>query len=96
MQARLRGLQFRIDGIRRLSRSPLGATVKLYDMMWASFLDMNDQLQGFARMTHPQHAGPALVEAVDSLGQEAKIIAFRPYQPCPCPVPLEEFAEVPL
>jgi hypothetical protein len=96
LQARLRGLQFRIDGIRRLSRTPLGATVKIHEMMWASFLEMNDQLQGFVRLNGAQFAGPTLLEEVDRVRPLAEVIAFRPHHPCPCPVPLEEVAEVPL
>lgn len=41
----LRRLQFRIDGIRRRSRSSLGAVVKINALMWESFLAMNDGLQ---------------------------------------------------
>jgi hypothetical protein len=51
MQARLRGIQFRVDCIRRLSRSPLGALIKIQAMMWESFLRMDQELQGFARRT---------------------------------------------
>lgn len=94
--ARLRGLQFRLDGIRRLSLSPLGATVKIDDMMWLSFFEMNDRLQGMARMPLPQRAGPVLLKKDDSVRREAKVIAFRSHCPCPYPLPLEEFAEIPL
>jgi len=45
IQLRLRQLQFRIDGIRQRSRSPLGATVKIHALMWEYFLGMNDELQ---------------------------------------------------
>ena len=45
IQLRLRQLQFRIDGIRRRSRSPLGTVVKINALMWDSFLGMNDELQ---------------------------------------------------
>ena len=45
IRLRLRQLQFRIDGIRRRSRSPLGATVKIHSLMWDSLLEMNDELQ---------------------------------------------------
>jgi hypothetical protein len=47
LQLRLRQLQFRIDGIRRLARTPLGALLKMQALMWDSFLRMNEALQQF-------------------------------------------------
>lgn len=67
MQRRLRGLQFRIDQVRRLAHTPLGATVKIYTLMWGSFLTLNRELSGI-------HSAPPLAE------QSARIIAFRPRQ----------------
>jgi len=37
-QQRLRGLQFRIDMVRRRSRTPLSACLKISSMMWESLL----------------------------------------------------------
>jgi hypothetical protein len=37
-QQRLRGLQFRIDMVRRRSRTPMGACLKISSMMWESLL----------------------------------------------------------
>lgn len=42
-QARLRGLQFRVDAVRQLSKSDLGAAVKIYEMMWLSFRQLADE-----------------------------------------------------
>ena len=42
---RLRGIQYRVEAIRSASRSPLGATVKIHELMWKSFLQMNQRLQ---------------------------------------------------
>jgi hypothetical protein len=47
LQHRLRGLQFRIDGVRRLAHNPLNSTLQVYSMMWASFNRLNDELSGF-------------------------------------------------
>ncbi|HSG21339.1 MAG TPA: DUF3135 domain-containing protein [Azonexus sp.] len=80
MQARLRGLQFRIDAIRRLSRSPLGATVKLNAMMWESFFEMHQQLQAFVRLTESPEACPTVSAEADSGCHDAQIIEFRPRQ----------------
>lgn len=81
MQARLRGLQFRIDAIRKLSRSPLGATVKINAMMWESFLEMDQQLQAFVRLTRSPEAGPALPAEVDEAPKKAQVIEFRARRP---------------
>jgi len=80
MQARLRGLQFRIDAVRRLSRSPLGATVKLNAMMWESFMEMHQQLQAFVRLTGSPEACPTVSAEADSACHDARIIEFRPRQ----------------
>lgn len=71
---RLRGLQFRIDGIRRLSRSRLGTTIKIHEMMWQSFLRLNSGLQDLVRATAGQ-APPSYVAHVPAAG--AQILRFR-------------------
>ena len=77
IQLRLRQLQFRIDGIRQRSRSPLGAAVKIQKLMWDNFLRLNDQLQEFSS----PRRGPQRAET-GSIGQpasphSAQLIAFR-------------------
>ena len=47
LKRRLLGLQFRIDVVRRRSKNPLGATVKIYHMMWDSFLNLHNELTTF-------------------------------------------------
>ena len=44
-QRRLRGLQFRLDCIRRLTHTPLAALIKMQALMWESFLEMEQELQ---------------------------------------------------
>lgn len=51
-QRRLRGLQFRIDGIRQLSHTPLAALLKMQALMWESFFSMNQELQNFVKFVH--------------------------------------------
>jgi uncharacterized membrane protein YdfJ with MMPL/SSD domain len=74
------GIQFHVDGIRRLSRSSaLGATVRVYQLMWKSFLQMNQVWQDFipienngpnrARSKQPTKRGPLT---------SAQILQFRP------------------
>lgn len=77
LRRRLRGLQFQIDGVRRLSRSALGATVKIYQLMWNSFLTLNDHLQDLSRPEAPLCATPG---AGDRPTKSAQIIPFRAAQ----------------
>lgn len=77
LRRRLRGLQFQIDGVRRLSRSALGATVKIYQLMWNSFLTLNDHLQDLSRPEAPLCAAPG---AGDRPAKSAQIIPFRAAQ----------------
>jgi len=51
IQQRLRQIQFRVDGIRLRSRSPLGALIKIQALMWESFLQMDQELQQLAPLT---------------------------------------------
>lgn len=78
MQARLRGLQFRVDCLRRLSRSPLGATVRIYELMWDSFLDLNASFQApIGGEIRPLPGGGAAATAKPP-ATDAQILEFRP------------------
>lgn len=44
LQPKLNQLQWRLDGIHR-QHTPMGALLVMQNMMWESFLNMNDQLQ---------------------------------------------------
>lgn len=76
VQLRLRQLQFRIDGIRRRSGSPLGATLKIHALMWESFLKMNEELKEFVAQTR----GPGVVGRLRSalLSESQDAINIRP------------------
>lgn len=62
---RLQGLQFRIDYIHRRAGSSLGATVKVYRMMWQSFLRLHEELTSFR-------------EPVEVPRRSAQVLDFRP------------------
>lgn len=82
LQQRLYGIQFRVDAIRRLSRSPLGALVKIQALMWRSFLDLDHELKMFAR--RPARSAPPGEKPADRgspAAGGARIIAFRPRSP---------------
>ena len=72
IQLRLRQLQFRIDGIRRRSRSPLGATVKINSLMWGSLLEMNDELQKL----RPGNRSPRRPEPTRQSADSAQVLLF--------------------
>jgi hypothetical protein len=67
---RLRGLQFRIDMERQRSRTSMRALLRIYSMMWDSFMELNDLLQ---RISGPMPAlpGPAVLRS-------AQVIPFKP------------------
>lgn len=80
-QLRLRQLQFRVDGIRRLARTPLGALIKMQSMMWDSFLRMDEALQQFdalSRVVARRHASREDRESrMSDPAHNAQIIDFR-------------------
>lgn len=79
LEPRLRGIQFRVDHVRRLSRSALGSTVEVYQLMWASFLSLNGVWQEVV------HLKERCVEACPSSStpsplpvKSARILEFKP------------------
>ena len=72
IRLRLRQLQFRIDGIRLRSRSPLGATVKINSLMWGSLLEMNDELQKL----RPENRSPRRPEPTRQSADSAQVLQF--------------------
>lgn len=68
---RLRGLQFRIDMERRRSRTPYKSCLRLYEMMWDSFTDLDDMLNRYIR------ANPSSPGRTGPVRGTAKIIPFR-------------------
>jgi hypothetical protein len=82
VQLRLRQLQFRIDGIRRRSGSPLSALIKIQDLMWESFLRMDQELQRFARPNRNNAgSGGEGMTSNRRPARSARIIEFRPRLP---------------
>ncbi len=82
IQPRLRGIQFRVDCIRRLSHTPLSALIKIQTMMWESFLRMDQELQNYAQ---PPNGAQRLSNKGMDLNyrpaQNALIIEFQPRLP---------------
>lgn len=75
----LRLLQFRVDGIRRLSGSPLGASLRIQALMWEYFLQMNESLQELFGKTRPASDLPgAGAKAKRRPAETARIIDFKP------------------
>lgn len=79
IQPRLRGIQFRVDCIRRLSRTPLSALIKIQAMMWESFLRMDQELQQCARQpNNAPHSSSKGMNLSYRPTQSALIIDFQP------------------
>ncbi len=47
-QQMLRGLQWRVDRVRELKRTPLAACIAITDMMWETFSDLHQAYIGLA------------------------------------------------
>lgn len=78
LQLRLRQLQFRMDGVRRLARTPLGALIRMQAMMWDSFLELNEALQRLETLTR---ATAAQHGSASALSSDAVVIDFRTRRP---------------
>ena len=74
-QQRLRGLQFRIDMVRRRARTPMGACLKISSMMWESLLGSHGLKTALDTLLHypaqPVSARPR------NLTTPARVIPFR-------------------
>jgi len=76
IQFRLRQLQFRVDGIRRRSSSPLGALMKIQALMWDSYFELNQKLQEVIQYRWGA-AHPPRGKSTPGGVQKARIIEFR-------------------
>lgn len=74
-QRRLRGLQFRIDMVRRRARTPMSACLKISSMMWESLLGhhgLKAALDNF--LAFPEHPEPVISTCIAT---SARIIPFK-------------------
>jgi hypothetical protein len=77
-QQRLRGLQFRIDMERQRSQSALGACVRINKMMWESFTDMREALEGLkGELKQPGAGASRQSPAVEAPKVKADVLPFR-------------------
>jgi len=74
---RLLGVQFRVDNVRLLSRSALGSTVKVYQMMCEILSQLNDNWQDLNHLDDYLANNPPL-SAADYKTYDARILEFRP------------------
>ena len=78
IKSRLLGIQFRVDSMRRLSKSPLGLTVGIYRMMWECFLDLNQNWQEFVDIKNECIGARSSMKGTDSLPHKsAQVLEFR-------------------
>lgn len=74
-QQRLRGLQFRIDMVRRRARTPMGACLKISSMMWESLLGSRGLKTALdALLVPPNHPVSA---TTNGLPTSARVLPFR-------------------
>jgi hypothetical protein len=79
LKPRLSGIQFRVDHERRLSRSALGATVRIYELMWKSFLRLNHEWQDTVRLKDGLFdSGASTSNGTDAPRRSAQVLGFRP------------------
>lgn len=69
-QRRLRGLQFRIDMIRRRAVTPLGACVRISEMMWDKVFELHEALNDGASLK-------GAARSADNTGAGARILQLR-------------------
>jgi hypothetical protein len=82
LKPRLNGLQFRVDHERRLSRSALGSTVRIYELMWKSFLRLNYEWQEAVRLKDGLvEVGASTLTAIPPPKKSAQILGFLPRPP---------------
>ncbi len=73
-QRRLRGLQWRIDQVRRTIRNPLVACQRIQDMMWEAVLCDGGLLDNLHRLSEIGVGVPARPRVPE---REAVVLAFR-------------------
>ena len=79
IKPRLNGIQFRVDHVRNMSRSALGSAVKVYELMWKSFLSLNYNWQDFSKTKDALFNGQDLQEPLRRRPiKTAQLIKFKP------------------
>ncbi len=73
-QQRLKGLQFQIDAQRKIHNTPLGACIKISQMMHESFHEMRALLNGIADNSTSRKSD---LSNVDMPASQAQVIQFR-------------------
>ncbi len=74
-QKRLRCLQWRIDQERRLSKSPMGACIRISRMMWETLIGKEGLTAHLQSLTEPGKPGGYTVR---SHPHQAQVIPLRP------------------
>lgn len=57
-QQRLRGLQWKLDQVRRLSHTPMAACLRMTNMMWDSLLSEGGLIDAFEQLGHSEPLPP--------------------------------------
>jgi aryl carrier-like protein len=80
LKDRLNGIQCQVDSVRHLSRgSALGATVRIYQLMWQSFRRLNHNWQDLVQMRDDyEHRQCTRLSAPYPATSSARVLEFRP------------------
>jgi len=94
LKARLRGLQWRVDWIRKRSGSALGSTLRINELMWDSFHTLNDCWQDLASLTSGKGGrDPSNCPEQPEAQKSARIIELQQHRK-PAPSPTKSADEV--
>jgi len=77
LKPRLLGIQFRVDGLRRLSKTALGSTVRISKLMWESFYNLNNALNDLSQLKLEDANVESKLREDCINHPTAKILAFR-------------------
>jgi hypothetical protein len=82
IKPRLNGIQFRVDSLRRLSRSALGATLRVYKLMWESFYSLDNEWQNFIHVKNECADTRRSTLTTGCVAERsAQLIEFKPHSP---------------
>lgn len=71
-QARLRGIQFRVDMERSRASNPLSATIRISNMMWAAFGELRETLDQVV------NGNPVAASVPSDTPASAEVLQFKP------------------
>ena len=78
LRPRLEGLQFRIEGQRRLAKNPMDSLLRIYGMMNQSFEELNDALAPFRQLNEQSIMTIQNLPETKKAKTAGKVLNFQP------------------